>query len=371
MDVLTISLGRNTLKHGSRERERMHLYAQYLNAFHVVVLTRKEHGFESVVHENNLYLYPTNSRSRIMMLWDAYVIGRRIAKQKRTESLVISAQDPLEMGWLCWFLSWIENTKLHIQVHGDYFNGEAWVGGSLARRLRRRAALVLLRRTPRIRVVSERIRKSLIQKGIASGKITVLPIRPEIESFLRTPHVFKENPPYTFLYVGRLVPEKNISRMLRAFAELHSEHPQTHFRIVGDGEENESITATVKSLGLQDSVSLVSWTENVPSEMAKADVFLLASKHESYGLVLVEAMATGLPIVTTDVGCVGEVVHDGVHGIVVSEDDVAVYAQAMERMVTDMEFRRSCGAEGRKTAQILARTTTDEYAETWVRVLTQ
>lgn len=369
MDVLTISLGRNILKHGSRERERMHLYAQYLNAFHVVVLTRKEHGFGNVVHENNLHLYPTNSHSRIMMLWDAFVIGRGIAKQKRTESLVISAQDPLEIGWLCWFLSRIQNTTLHTQVHGDYFSGETWVGGSLIRRLRRRAALVLLRLAPRIRVVSERIKKSLIQKGIASEKITVLPIRPELESFLHTPHVFKEKSPYTFLYVGRLAPEKDIPRILYAFAELHSEHPQAHLRIVGDGEERVRIVSLIKLLNLQNSVSLVSWTEDVQSEMAKADVFLLASKHESYGLVLVEAMAAGLPIVTTDVGCVGEVMKNEIHGIVVYEDDVTTYARAMERMVTDTEFRRSCGVEGRKTAQILACTTPDEYAQTWVIAL--
>src|SRR3989338_2725903 len=130
MDVLTISLGRNILKNGSREHERMRGYSKYLEALHIVVLTRREHGYSKEIHDGCLHVYPTNSKSRFQMLIDAYIISRRIAKQVRNTPLIISAQDPLEIGWLCVLLLKIKNTRLHVQVHGDYFSSEGWVGNS-------------------------------------------------------------------------------------------------------------------------------------------------------------------------------------------------------------------------------------------------
>lgn len=369
MDVLTISLGRNILKSGSREQERMREYVKYLEAFHIVVLTRTSHGYSEEIHEGNLHVYPTNSRSRFMMLVDAYFLSRKIAMQTRATSLVVSAQDPLEIGWLCLLISRIKNTKLHVQVHGDYFSSEGWVGNSLARRLRRHAALIFLRHAPCIRVVSNRIKKSLTERGVTAERITVLPIRPELESFLSVSHSFREVPPFTFLYVGRLAPEKDISRILHSFVKLCVVQPLIHLRIVGDGEEKEKIKALIVSLGVSDKVTLVSWTEDVPHEMLNADVFLLASFHEAYALTLVEAMAVGLPLITTDVGCVGEVVKDEVHGIVVSEEGIASYARAMQRMITDIQFRKLCGERGRNAASLLAECKTDDYARAWVTAL--
>lgn len=369
MEVLTISLGRNILKQGSREYVRMQGYAKHLEALHVVVLTRREHGYTEVVHEGNLHLYPTNSLSRILMLWDAFFISRKIAKETRREPLVISAQDPLEIGWLCALLSRLRGTRLHVQVHGDYFSGAGWVGSSWTRRLRRRVALFLLRHAPHIRVVSERIKKTLVVCGVPAERMTVLPIRPEIESFLATSREMHTDAPCTFLYVGRLAEEKDIPRILRAFVRVHGAYPATRLRIVGDGEMKNDIVSLISALHVSDAVSLVPWTEDVPNEMVNADIFLLASLHEAYALTLVEAMATGLPIITTDVGCVGEVVVDGVQGIVVYEDGVAPYASAMERMVTDIPLRKSCGRAGKEAARALARVSADQYAQAWVTAL--
>jgi glycosyltransferase involved in cell wall biosynthesis len=369
MDALTISLGRNILERGSRERERMRSYAKHLGALHIIVLTRKVHGYHEVQHEEQLYVYPTNSSSRFLMLWDALRIAMKIARHDRPLPLVISAQDPLEIGWLSWLLSWMQNTRLHIQVHGDYFSSNGWVGHSPLKWIRRAGALFLLRRAPSIRVVSERIRASLLARGVESERITVLPIRPELEMFLSTSHIVRDTPPYTFLYVGRLAPEKDIPRMLRAFALVHREYPQTKFRIVGEGSEKRSIESLIALHTLQDSVTIKPWTENVPSEMAEADIFLLASRHEAYALTLVEALAVGIPVVTTDVGCVGEVVKHGVHGIVVQGDDTQAYATAMKEMIENVELRKSCSQEGKKTARVLAEQTGEMYARAWVTQL--
>lgn len=368
MEVLAISLGKNILKAESRDRVRMQQYAENIDGYHLIILTRRRDGYAEEVHEGNLHLYPTHSYTRLGMLFSAFWVARRTIRNKKT-MWVVTAQDPLEIGWLSWFIARTTKAYLHIQVHGDYFSSAAWVGRSLFRYIRRFFALMLLRRAPLIRVVSNRIKSSLVTRGISGEKITVLPIRPELEAFLSYTHVVRDTPPYTFLFIGRLAPEKNISRIVRAFARVHREQSETHLRIVGEGRERERITGLIATLDITDAVTLLPWTDAVEKEMVKADVFLLASLHEAYALTLVEAMAVGLPLITTDVGCVGEVVLDGVHGLVVYEKNDRAYAEAMVRMMHDASFRIQCGKNGKYTAQALAEYSAEEYAQAWVTAL--
>ncbi len=364
--VVTIGLGRNILKKGSRERMRMSMYAQHLGTLHVIVLTRKEHKYSEVQRDGNLFVYPTNSRTRFGMLIDAFSIARTILKHTQDIGAVISAQDPLEIGWLCFIISKMTNACLHIQVHGDYFSSSLWIGNSPARRLRRRAGLFLLARTPSIRVVSLRIKNSLTAQHIRAERITVLPIRPELETFLGRVREPRHAHAPSFLFIGRLSPEKNIPRIIRAFALVRRTHAEAVLRIAGDGPEKQKIELLIHELHLENAVILKSWTEDVAEEMQNADIFLLASLHEAYGLTLIEAMASCMPLVTTDVGCVGEIVEDGVHGIVVKEASTGAYALAMERMLSDHIFRKTCAENGHKTALRLGGNTADAYARAWV-----
>ncbi len=364
MKILTISLGRRILDTESRERERMRSYAAYTEELHIIVLTRKEHGYKDEQHEERLHLYPTHSSSRTMMLLDAFRISKKIITEG--SPFVISAQDPLEIGWLSFIISKVTGAQLHIQVHGDYFSSDNWVGNSITRKIRRRMALVLLKHVLSVRVVSKRIKESLIARGVDEKKITVLPIRPELENFLQTPYLVRSAPPYRFLYIGRLAPEKDILRIVHAFALLHTTHKDIELCIVGEGVLKEKIEKVIEEQGISGAVSLLPWTEDVAGEMSRADVFLLASQHEAYALTLIEAMAVGVPVITTDVGCVGEVVLDGVHGIVVHESGVVPYKEAMQKMIEGSAFRESCSHAGNETARTLAETTPLAYARAWV-----
>ncbi len=298
---------------------------------------------------------------------DEGVIFRPMRAQ-RNESFIVSAQDPLEIGWLSWLLvRFTKNAGLHVQVHGDYFSSNAWVGRSLLRRVRRFFAYILIRKVSAVRVVSNRIAQSLERIGIPKDRITILPIRPELEVFLRTERSVRSVPPYVFLYVGRLAPEKNIMRILESFNELRKRRDTVELRIIGDGDDRAKIISYIQAHKIENCVTLLPWTEHVEKEMARADVFLLASKHEAYALTLVESLAVGTPVITTDVGCVGEVVIDSVHGIVVTKSGVTPYVEAMKKMIDDTEFRESCGREGRVCAQKLIQAQTPlEYAQAWV-----
>lgn len=366
MQVLALSLGRSILERQSRERERMRSYAKALESYHLIILTRREHGFMSEMHEGNLHIYPTNSRSRFMMLVDAFFIAKRISLKAPA---VVTAQDPFAIGFMSFIIARAKHARFHVQLHGDYFGSKYWDYGSVMRPFKLLLARQIMKRASGIRVVSERIKKSLIASGVSEAYITVLPIRPKLERFIATPRTSKIGSPLTFLIMSRFSPEKNIPLMLRAFAQVHGNHPNTYLRIVGKGNEEKRIRSMVSALGIDESVTIISWTEHPEEEYANADVFLLASDHEAYGLTLVEALATGLPIITTDVGCVGEVVKGNVHGIVVSPRDERAYVAAIERMVMDSNFRSASGRAGRETARMLSEQTEQHYIKTWVASL--
>lgn len=367
--VLTISLARNILTKGSREYERMQLYVQQLSSYHIIILTRTEHHFTNDIHDGNLHIYPTNSTTRIGMLRDAYVIGKKILCEREDGATVITAQDPLEIGWLSFLLAHKTHTPLHIQVHGDYFSSNAWVGYSPYRYMKRGVARILLAHARGIRVVSVRIAESLVRAGISRSRITVLPIRPEIETFLAHTPPTRVSGAFTFLYVGRLSKEKNIPRILNAFLLLVEKYPNTQMRIVGKGPLEHFARTFIKRKNLINTVTVIPWTEDVPAEMARADIFLLASKHEAYALTLIEALASGVPVVTTDVGCVGELVIDGVHGLVVRERGAQSYMHAMESLMNDGALRSRCAENGKALAQELAKTSATAYATAWVHAL--
>ncbi len=371
MHVIALSLSRGILDTQSRDYSRMRLYADKLGGYHIIVLTRKKQGTFTEIHEGNLHVYPTNAWTIVDLVFRAVHKGVQIARSVQKNTTVVTAQDPLEIGWMCFVIAKLSRIKLHIQVHGDYWSSNAWVGTSFLKRIRRSFGLVLLKRVPKIRVVSQRIHASLVERGIDPMKMVVLPIRPELEQFLSVQHIYKkEEDVCTFLFVGRFSPEKDIARIIRAFALVYAECPQTKLVLVGDGPLKKTILEAIQKYNLKESVHIEPWTQTVAMRMNTADVLVLASKHEAYGLVLLEAMAAGIPVVTTDVGCVGEVVLHERHGLVVSKQDDKAYADAMSLLAKSSELREKYGTQGRLHASVLAKKTESEYVDEWIQSLT-
>lgn len=362
MTLILLSLAHSALTPGSREYRRMQLYAKEVDALHVIVLVRHHTG--NAIHDGPLHIHPTCARTRVGMVFSAIREVRKILSSI-TDRCVISAQDPLEIGWLAWFLTRGKNVELHIQIHGDYFGTDAWVGKNPIRYIRRIGARILLRHVPRIRVVSRRILKSLVDIGIQESRITLLPIRPELESFLTHTYEGKSNS-IIFNYVGRFAYEKNISLIIDAFARVQKKYQDVQLRLIGSGSERDKLQAHIQELNLTDKAHIIPWTDEIVGEMAEGSVTVLASRHEAYALVLLESLALGIPVITTDVGCVGELVQDNIHGVVV-RSAVEDLSHAMQRMIEDPLFRQACGERGKTRMQELASHTEEAYAHDWAR----
>lgn len=144
--------------------------------------------------------------------------------------------------------------------------------------------------------------------------------------------------------VGRLSHQKNYSSLIRAFRRVADRHPDWTLEIYGEGEEKEQLRSLVNGLGLDDTVCLKGYTSNVQEKMAEASVFVLSSLFEGFGLVIVEAMSCGLPVVSYACPCgPKDIITDGVDGFLVPVNDEKRLADRLCRLIKDEELRMKMG----------------------------
>lgn len=150
------------------------------------------------------------------------------------------------------------------------------------------------------------------------------------------------------LNVGKFKKAKNHFLLVEAFAKAMSKEPRLRLVLAGDGSLRKRVEMKVKRLGLKDKVDFLGWRSDTPLLLENCDVFVLSSDWEGFGSVLVEAMASGKPIVATKVGGVPEVVEDGVTGFLVPPQDSDALASAILRLAKDEKLRKMMGNKGRE-----------------------
>ena len=154
------------------------------------------------------------------------------------------------------------------------------------------------------------------------------------------------------LTVARLVPIKNVALLVDAIALLRERMAGVHLLVVGDGSEAAALRHQVARHEMTDAVTFTGYVAQAetPPYYRAADVFALASDFDNSPNVVLEAMACGLPVVTTDVGCVREFVSDRVGGAVVPARDAAALAAALERYLSSPRASADAGTFNRARA---------------------
>ena len=193
--------------------------------------------------------------------------------------------------------------------------------------------------------VTELAKKALLEEGVEEKKITVIPVGVDLKRFAP---VKRKSGPVCILCVARLVPEKGIGELVEAFVNLRVIHPNLKLTLIGEGplkNKYSKIPGIIfKALPYQE----------IQKAYQEADIFCLPSKttkywQEQYGMVLVEAMACGLPIVTTKTGAIGEVCGEAV--IYAKPGDANDLQLKLERLVTDSSVRVNLAKKARARAE--------------------
>ncbi len=140
--------------------------------------------------------------------------------------------------------------------------------------------------------------------------------------------------------VARLVPIKNHDLFLKAALLIRERMPNVHFAIVGDGERRDELTALARSLGIDDRVWFTGWVADMASVYSTLDALVLSSNNEGLPVSLIEAMAAGVPVVSTNVGGVGDLLNGGRLGAIVPPGDAEEMADAIIAALTDAASRR-------------------------------
>jgi glycosyltransferase involved in cell wall biosynthesis len=152
--------------------------------------------------------------------------------------------------------------------------------------------------------------------------------------------------------VGRLVDQKGFDILIAAFARVAPAFPDWRLVIWGEGPDRNSLEQLVIALGMRQRISLPGVSERPGSWVENADAFVLSSRYEGWGNVLLEAMASGLPVVSFD--CEwgpAEMIQDGVDGILVDRDDTIGLSNAMATVMKDKTLRETLGANAALSAQ--------------------
>jgi len=150
-------------------------------------------------------------------------------------------------------------------------------------------------------------------------------------------------------FVGRLSAQKGISCLLRAIAALPSAlRAAVHLVIAGDGEERCALNDEARTLGVSDRTHFLGSRSDTPAIYSALDVFVLPSEQEAFPMVVLEAMACGLPVIATDVGDTARIVQDGVSGLVVPPGDVDSLRQALSQLLQNPDRAGRFGEVGRE-----------------------
>ncbi|KND49447.1 MAG: poly(glycerol-phosphate) alpha-glucosyltransferase [Parcubacteria bacterium C7867-003] len=344
MKVLSISTDRKLFEDGSAVLQRSLEYSAKMQELHIVVFSLKSHDLE-FKKIDNLHIHSTNSKSRLFYFFDALRISRKIIIREgfSPNSTVITCQDPFETGLVGYFLKKKFHLPLQLQIHTDFLS--SYFTNNVLNKIRVFIASFVIPKADGLRVVSSVILDSLRSKfPNLNLHVDILPIFVDVERIFRFEKQFytPEKIPNSVFVASRFTKEKRIDVAIEAFKKVITKDNNAQMTIIGDGPERKNIERKIRELNLGKSVNIEVWNNDVPENLyKKAEVFLLTSEFEGYGMTLIEAGAVGCSIVTTKVGIAQTgLFRDGFNAHVCPVGDVECLSEKLIDLITNEQKRK-------------------------------
>jgi len=376
--LLMISLDSSLLgdPHGNTVTRHI-AYAERVGQISVIVYNPAS-APKSITHlSDRLTVYPTNVPTPYLFPFVAFWRGVRVHRRQRAD--LITTQDPFATGLIGLLLKWALRLPLNVQNHSTFFNNQAWIA---ERPLRNRALHAIgkfvVKRADTHRVLTEGEKKHYLAMGIPAERVIVLPTPTDVALFavpqpperiaaLRDSLGLAPDTP-VILWVGLPAPVKHVELLLEAFRRVRRTHPAARLVMVGDFSRRPEFVQEARVEGVIFPGRVAHG--DLPAYYQMASVYAHSSRYEGFGKVLVEALAAGTPVVSTDGDGPRDIVREGETGLLTPHTPGAL-AAAIAALLDDPERARAMGAAGQ--ADVLARfeytRQLDAVAETFAHTL--
>lgn len=300
--------------------------------------------------------------------WDFPLLAIRLCRLIRKERPDAILSVLIHANILSWVASSLSNEKVSV-IMSEHIAVEHYLRSS------RRMAMMMTRkiypRADRMIAVSQGVGRELVTHwGIPEEKIAVIHNPVDLDHIRKLGQESRETrldpSGPVIVSVGRFTAQKGFTYLLRAFARLRSSMPAT-LVLVGDGEDRVQLQRLARELGIWNSVVWPGYDPNPYRWMSRANLFVLSSLYEGFGIVITEAMALGIPVVATD--CPhgpAEILRGGRDGILVPPADDRLLAEAMVRVLTDSNVREELVASARQRVEAFS---VDHAIEAYTRVI--
>lgn len=377
MNILMIGLDATTSNDRKKLVAKLETYNHYTDRhFNITyILLRNHERFVIKNDTGSVTVIGTGGTNKIMTFFYAIIeVIRLVHRGQRTGNPIdrITTQDVLYTGLLGYFAQRYavlyrtlssygpkqndthQKIPLIVQIHGDYVDNPLWLKQARVRCIENRIARWILRRADKVRAVSSRIIRDIQKYTKKHAKIVSLPIGTDIKKFEiddgSTEH--KQEHHKTLLFVGRLIEEKNpmlFCEIAKVFCEKHSD---IIIEFAGTGDMEQQIRQYFVDNQLIERVVFLG--QCTPQQLGRAYRRALCYVHtalwEGWGLPMIESMACGCPIVTTNTGCAEEAVRNNEHGYIV-DAQVDSFVCAIDTLYNNPEQARQMGENGTIEAQ--------------------
>jgi glycosyltransferase involved in cell wall biosynthesis len=356
MHVLMISLDASLLgdPHGNTVQRHLE-YARRIGQLTIITYNPASQPKAPQQFAENLAVYPANTRPALFP-WVAYRLAARLHRQQPAD--VVSTQDPFACGLVGLLLKRRFGLPLNVQSHSHFFENPHWLAERpLRNRLLYTLARFIVPRADSVRVLSEREKAIYSRHGVAPERITVLTVPTPVDTFaqpvgaarlagLRAALGLAPDAP-ALLWVGFPAAFKHVELLLAAYRQVRAARPAARLVLAGDFRTRPDFVRQAQAEG----AIFAGRVEHsaLPAYYQLASVYVHSSRYEGVARVLIEALAAGTPVVSTDHLGAAEVVRHGESGLLTDHTPEAL-AEAIIALLDDPARARAMGAAGQRDA---------------------
>ncbi len=336
MNLLTISLDRSLFDENSDSALRMTKYAELAGRIDVIVFSPQ--GFAEKKLSDKVCLYPTNSVGKLFYIPNSIRLGKRLMNRKKVD--VVASQDPFLSGISAYLLAGKKRAKLLVGVFGTNIYDRFWLSEKPLHRILKVIGHIIFKRADAIQTDGfETI--EVLKKHYGQEKVFWKPLIPGNISEFKIEKKFNDDI-FKILFINRLVKQKNLPMFLDVMEKIIKKERSipVRFTIISGGPLKEFLLSEIEKRGLRESVEYI---ERVPRKeiiefFQNHDLLVLTSIYEGFPRAFMEAAAIGLPIVTTRVSGLKNLIKDKENSFVIEQGDTKSFVAAVETLIADREL---------------------------------